>query len=253
MIGAPVTTVRTPALLVEYFKHRAIEARVDIEHVEPAELDVFMQTTKAGSAIDGLLVTMPHKQAMLQHVDVMEPDAQRSGSINAVKRLSDGQWCGAQFDGRGLVNALRNSGVSQQQGDIWLKGLGGAGFAIAQALIDQGCNSLHLQDHDADRQAHVLRRLGHQQDPAHGDDSRSQRSAEILINATPLGMAEGDASPFTREQVARARLIVDIVADPPRTTLAKWAQQAGVPLISGRDMVNGQVPLIGLWLLQTKL
>ena len=85
---------------------------------------------------------------------------------------------------------------------------------------------------------------------------------DVLINATPLGMRDGDPSPFDADQVHRAACVADIVADPPRTRLADHARRAGVTLITYgptfphvtlRDMVASQIEPIGAWLLDPGL
>ena len=68
MIGAPVTFVRTPDLLKEYFKNWGIEVEIETKHVESSDLENFMNSMEKNSAIDGLLVTMPHKKTVLKHL-----------------------------------------------------------------------------------------------------------------------------------------------------------------------------------------
>ena len=96
MIGAPVTSVRTPPLLEAFLAGESAPARVDVQHLEPGDLAVFMDSVRADRGIDGLMVTMPHKRAILDHLDGVSGVAAASGSVNAVKRAEDG-LLGAQF------------------------------------------------------------------------------------------------------------------------------------------------------------
>ncbi len=247
MIGAPVTTVRTPPLLHDWFADQGVDARIGTRHVAAEDLVSFMETVRADPGIDGLLVTMPHKRAILSHLDGLSGAAERTASVNAVKRAG-GALIGAQFDGHALVAAVETSHLMIADARIVLAGLGGAGLAIAEALVDRGCRLLKVCDADRDWEAAVVGKL-----QARGTIVEAIRVEEVgpvdlLINATPLGMDPEDASPFPEDLVRMARCVADIVADPPETRLAALAKRRGIPLITGRAMVEAQVPLIGAWL-----
>lgn len=250
MIGAPVTAVRTPPLLEAFLAGLGIANTVEARHLDAAGLDAFMAAVRVDHSIDGLMVTMPHKKAIIPHLAAISAVAARAGSVNAVKRLETGDLVGAQFDGIALVNALLAKGAPLGHARILLAGVGGAGLAIAQALVAYGCAGLVIAERDEALRARTvgdLARLGRcpvtiwNGDPGAGFD--------VLINATPLGMRDGDPSPFEPALVADTPWIADIVADPPRTRLAALAVESGSVLVSGRDMVIGQVEPIGRWLL----
>lgn len=248
MIGAPVTTVRTPPLLEAYFAERGVTATVEPRHLEPDALAAFMAAFRADPGIDGLMVTMPHKRAILPHLDALSSVARRAGGANAVKRLASGALAGAQFDGAALVGALRAAGAPLAEASVLLAGVGGAGLAIAQAIAAHGCRRLAIAETNPAQLAAALADLrDHGADPATADEAAGERF-EILINATPLGMRAEDPSPFSEDRIADADWIADIVADPPRTRLAALARGHGRPLVTGRDMVRAQIAPIGRWL-----
>lgn len=249
MIGAPVTTVRTPALLTEYLQGLGVAVEIETRHVDPADLDAFMASATADTSIDGLLVTMPHKRTIIPHLEAISQVANRAGSVNAAKRGPGGRFVGAQYDGIALVNALLVRDVPVATARILLAGIGGAGLPIAQAILMQGCKRLAISDASAEVVAKAvasLRDLG----PVAAYDGGDH---DILVNATPLGMRDGDPSPFDEAQIAKAICVADIVADPPKTRLAAMARAANVPVVTGRDMVGSQVKPIGDWLLATGL
>lgn len=248
MIGAPVTTVRTPPLLRDWFADQGIAARIDTRHVEADALASFMETVRADPGIDGLLVTMPHKRAILPFLDRLCDAAEQTGSVNAVRRTVPDGLIGAQFDGRALVAALETGSPALKDMRVILAGLGGAGLAIAEALIENGCRRLQVCDTDPDRETSVVNSL-----KARGADVAAvwigeAGPADLLVNATPLGMVPDDASPFPEALVRTARCVADIVSDPPKTRLAALATCNGVRLVTGRAMVQAQIPLIGAWL-----
>lgn len=250
MIGAPLTSVRTPRMLEERMAAAGMRARVELHHVEPDGLAVFMRRIIGESTVDGLMVTMPHKRSMLPYLADVSSTAALIGSVNAVKRLNDGGLAGAQFDGVALVRALETAGQDVRDARVLLAGLGGAGTAIARALLARGCRSLAVHDEAMDGTL-IKTVLGHLSAglpdvPATAWDGGD--GFDILVNATPLGMTDHDPSPFTAGQVAAARCIADIVADPPATRLAALAEEADVPLVTGRAMVAAQIEPIFNWL-----
>lgn len=250
MIGAPVTNVRTPPLLKSFLAKLGTDAKVETRHIEPADLDTFMQSIGPDTTVDGLLVTMPHKKAIISFLETISDTARFVGSVNAVKRLTSGKLVGAQFDGVALVDALLAKGVPVGSARVLLAGVGGAGLAIAQAITAHGCQSLVIADTNSellDAAIESLRNECHCPVSAMRDPGRD--AYDLLINATPLGMRDDDSSPFDEGSVADASWVADIVADPAQTRLAAMARTAQATLITGRDMVEGQVKPIGRWLL----
>lgn len=253
MIGAPVTTVRTPPLLEAYLAGKGIDATVETRHVEPDALRPFIRDVYADVRIDGLMVTMPHKKPLLPLLFAVSDVADKAGGVNAVKRNAEGLLVGAHFDGTGLTRALQTAGADLSASNILLCGLGGAGLAIAQALAAQGCKRLAVFDADTALRDRIAADLTNGPSPIEAIASPETGPYDILINATPLGMASGDPSPFPQALVEKARFVADIVADPPKTRLAALATEAGTTLITGRDMVHGQVGPIGDWLISDEL
>ena len=250
MIGAPVTSVRTPPLLEAWFASRGVEAEVETRHLDPVDLGPFMKTFRANPDLDGLLVTMPHKKTILAHLDHLTEEAAAAGSVNTVKRTATGNLIGSQFDGAGLVNALLAKRIPVTACRILLAGVGGAGMAIARAIAAHGCEHLAIIEKKHELLGRVLKTLrGNDGCPVSPAD-KSENQFDLLINATPLGMRPADACPFEDDLVRNAKFVADIVADPPETRLAAMAAASGKTLISGRDMVNGQIAPIGAWLLQ---
>lgn len=250
MIGAPVTTVRTPPLLAAFLAAQGAPADVEVQHLEPGDLPAFMAGATADPSLDGLMVTMPHKRSIIPHLAAISAVAARAGSVNAVKRLPGGELVGAQFDGVALIDALLGAGAPVGSSCILLAGAGGAGLAIAQAVVRHGSAGLAVAERDAQLLARTVAGLaGDPRCPVSIFEAGGPARFDVLVNATPLGMKAGDRSPFEASLVSRAGWVADIVADPPRTRLAALAYEAGAALITGRDMVRAQIGPIGRWLL----
>ena len=251
MIGAPVTYVRTPDLLEDHFKNRGIEVKINAKHLEPSDLENFMSFMKDNLAIDGLLVTMPHKKTVLKYLTKLSKTSLLLGSVNTIKRINSGGLAGTQFDGIALVNALSKFGVSLKEISILLAGAGGAGTAIALALSEH-CKMLTITEKDSEHALSCISMLAKHSNGNFkylvGADIKKTHY-DLLINATPVGMREEDPSPFDDDLISRADWVADIVYDPPVTKLGLTAKNLGKSLISGRDMVRGQIEPIADWLL----
>ena len=236
-------------MLDELLSRRRIPAQISIRRIPADDLDGFMRHVAAEHSVNGLIVTTPHKRTVVSHLNWVIGTARVTGSANTVKRLRTGALVGAQFDGDGVVNALTTATPGFEESRILLAGLGGAGLAIAHALQERQCKRLCIADSDHGRIALALETLRSDGgfevsecwNPAPGD-------AQVLINATPLGMQAGDPSPFEADVVSQAEVVADIVSDPHRTRLAGLARHAGVKLVSGRDVVRGQLEPIADWL-----
>lgn len=253
MIGAPVTSVRTPPLLEAFLAGRSVPAEITVRHLELEDLPAFMDEVAADRSIDGLLVTMPHKKVVMPHLMTSSPRARQAKSVNAVKRDAAGVLVGAQFDGIGLVNALLARKVDLGKTRVLLAGVGGAGLAIVHALAAHGCARLDLVDPDRAALDQALEALPGRYAVPVSDAVGGPGSYDLLINATPLGMKADDPSPFAAALVASAGAVADIVVDPNQTQLAALARGAGCVLITGRQMVEGQIAPIGRWLLADDL
>ncbi len=249
MIGAPVTTVRTPPLLETRLAELGVPAEVATRHLEPSELPSFMSELRRDPTIGGLLVTMPHKRAILPMLDGLTEEAAAAGSVNAVRRLPDGRLIGAQFDGIALGRALARRGFDVAGSSVLLAGLGGAGLAIARELLASGCRRLAVVEPDPARRREALAGLARDFGaPVRPFDPGKDADFDLLVNATPLGMRPEDPSPFPDRLVAGAGTVADIVADPPATRLAALTRALGTPLVTGREMVCAQIDPIADWL-----
>lgn len=247
-----MTSVRTPPLLEARLAELGVRATVETRHVEPDALPGFVAAMRGDETLVGLLITMPHKAAILPFLNVLDPLAACIGSVNAVKRMANGGLVGAQFDGLALVRALKARGVAVKGRSIALLGTGGAGAAIAHAFAAEWPAKLDLFDLDQERAKRVAGMVHDHLGPSVVQLGKDFSEVyDIFVNATPLGMADGDPSPVPAELVTSETVVADIVADPRETALSAIADGAGATLITGRDMVVAQIGPIADWLLST--
>ena len=244
MIGDPIDKVRTPDILTRLYATDGFDMDVHARGVATGETDQVCFDMRNDLDLVGLLITMPHKNAFAGIVDDLTSTARTLGSINCARREASGRWLGAQFDGTGLTGALDNAGVSLQSARVLLMGAGGAGLAIADALSRQQIDRLDIFELDGERRRSARRILRNRSAVSVVDCPTGKASYDVVINATPLGMDASDPSPIDVETLRDGCVVADIVADPAETTLVRDATAAGIRVITGRDMVEAQAPLI---------
>jgi len=198
----------------------------------------------------GLVLTMPHKQAMCAYVDELRENGLRVGAINAARRMPDGRWVGDMFDGLGYVGALQRNGIDPAGKRVHMIGAGGVARAIAMALAQAGIATLTLRDAAAERAADLASAVNAafpsvDTRAVQGDAER----CDILLNATPLGMREGDPLPCDPAAVPSAAVVSDVITKPAITPFLAAARAHGCKVTSGKDMFEAQIRLVTAFLL----
>ncbi len=153
-----------------------------------------------------------------------------------MRRDADGRWFGDHCDGDGFVAGLRQAGCEPRGKRVLLVGAGGAGSAIAHALVDAGVAKLALHEADIARREDLARKLR-----AYGPVEPQVGSAdptgyELVINATPLGMKPGDALPIAVDKLAPSTFVGDVVTVPEVPPLIEVARAKGCGTMTGKGM-----------------
>jgi len=245
IIGDPIAQVRSPAVFTEKFRALGKNAVMIPLHVRREDFDTCMRGLKSLANLDGLLVTIPYKNAVIDHVDQVLPSARRIGAMNALRRELDGRWSGDMFDGTGFLSGLRASGLDPKGISVMLIGAGGAGSAIADALAEAGARTItifDLQRDKAEALAHTVARF-HPKCAAR-TGSATINGIDLLINASPAGMAAGDGLPVPLAPFGKELFVADIIPRTEPTPLLALAQESGCRTMAGPAMVTGQADAI---------
>ena len=243
IIGDPVSSVRTPTLFNAMFVKNNVNAVLVPLLVPKSQLKTAWEGIKSIGNLDGIVVTMPHKVEMCGLVDELGESARIVGAVNTIRRNPDGRWEGDIFDGIGCVHGIKtqNEGCEVAGRSAFLLGLGGAGAAIAAALAQSGIRRLVVSDLDEARVRYIVDRI-HTAYPETRIEIGTLKEGpyDIAINATPLGMREGDALPFDPGMLPETTLIVDVVPNPEFTPFLNLAKESGHAIRTGRHMHWGQ-------------
>lgn len=245
IIADPVYHLRTPQVFNDQFEREGTDSIMVAAHVAPENLGAFVIGLRAMRNLAGLIVTIPHKQAMTGFCDQLAPTARRVGSVNAV-RISDGAFIGENFDGTGFVNGLSRAGYALARKRVLLLGSGGAAAAIAFALADAGVASLAIWNRTLDRAdglAACVRADGFA--AAHATAERNAASVDLIVNATSLGLQPGDPLPLPASGLGPQHMVAEVVMSPETTKLLETARGVGAQIHLGRHMLEAQLDAMG--------
>jgi shikimate dehydrogenase len=189
---------------------------------------------------DGLNVTHPCKQLVVEHLDELSPEAALLGAVNTVV-LQDGRAVGHNTDGIGFARSLARGLPDASLERVVLLGAGGAGAAVAHALLSMGASELTIVDLDVDRAASLAAAAqgwfgGTVAAATQSELAATLRDADGLVHATPTGMAGHSGLPLPIELLRSELWIADIVYRPLQTALARAAAEAGCRVLTGGGM-----------------
>ena len=242
-IGFPTHAFKAPMIYNPYFEQQGINALVVPMGCQAEDYPVFLRAIFKLSNIRGALITMPHKVSTLSLVDEVLPAAAIAGACNAVRLGPRGQLQGDMFDGEGFVRGVLRKGFKLQGARVLVVGAGGVGSAIAASLAAAGVAAISLFDmNPAAAEALAGRLRAH--DPALQVHTGSNDPAghDLVVNATPMGMNEGDPLPMDVSRIAPGTFVGEVVMRTEMTAFLNAAQLRGCPVQVGSDMLFEQIP-----------
>ncbi|MDQ7904823.1 shikimate dehydrogenase [Phytohabitans sp. ZYX-F-186] len=190
----------------------------------------------------GLNITHPCKQVAVGHLDRLSPDAAAIGAVNTVV-WSDGTAVGYNTDWSGFTRSFERGLPGASVERVVLLGAGGAGSAVAHAVLWLGADRLTVVDADAGRAARLVEllagRFGVDRVGGGGPDllEESLRAADGLVNATPVGMVGHPGIPLPLELLHPELWVADVVYRPLETELLAHARRLGCRTLGGGGMV----------------
>lgn len=241
IIGDPIAQVKSPQVLNPRFAAAGLNAVLVPVHVKPELFDETVRGLMRIGNLDGIIATVPYKARIMPFISNVLPMAAKVGAANALRREPDASWSGDMFDGRGLVRGLRDARIPLEARRIMLVGAGGAGSAIAVALADAGVAAMTIFDVEAGKAQALADRV------AVAFPACSVRAGpvaipghDMLINATPIGMAPGDGLPMGLDGLTSDVLVIDVIHKPGATPFIDQARALGCQAFDGHLMLNGQ-------------
>ena len=242
-IGFPTHAFKAPMIYNPWFEKAGVNAVVVPMGCQAPDYPAFLRAVFKLSNIRGALITMPHKVPTTTLVDELLPNAAIAGACNAVRLGPAGQLQGAMFDGEGFVRGVLRKGLVLQGASALVVGSGGVGSAIAASLAAAGVARLALFDVQAAAAQGLAERLvRHYSALQVLVGSPDPHGFDLVVNASPLGMNEGDAMPMEVSRIAPGTFVGEVVMKTEMTTFLRAAQARGCPVQVGSDMLFEQIP-----------
>ena len=225
VIGNPIAHSLSPVLHQEIYRQLGLKASYEKIHVIPNTLHSFMNANE----LDGFNVTIPHKQAIIPYLDMLDESAQTIGAVNCVHGGK-----GYNTDWIGFLNAMELNGVDLKGKKCTIIGAGGAARAVAFGLVHAGVKSISIKNRTqvkADELLDWINSIFPNNDPSENSD--------VIINCIPLGMwPDTESKPDVEIQVGQ--VLADTIYNPLETAWLKAGKTKNAKIIGGLDMFIAQ-------------
>jgi shikimate dehydrogenase len=242
-IGYPTFAFKAPLIYNPWFEKNDIDAVVVPMGVKAEDYRETLPRLFGLTNIRGALVTMPHKVVTCELVDELSPVATVAGAANAILRREDGTLLGDQFDGAGFVRGVERKGFPLAGKRVLVVGNGGVGSPIAASLAGAGVGEIGLFDPNSSASEALAGRLADQYpDITVTVGSKDPDGYDLVVNATPLGMNDGDPLPCDVDRIAPTTFVGEVVMKQTITPFLAAAQAKGCPIQVGSDMLFEMIP-----------
>ena len=242
-IGFPTHAFKAPMIYNPWFEKAGVNAIVVPMGCQAQDYPEFLRAVFKLANIRGALITMPHKVTTVGLLDEVFPTAAIAGSCNAIRRAPDGRLQGDMFDGEGFVRGVRRKGCVLEGSRVLVVGCGGVGSAIAASLAAAGVGAIRLFDAHGESAKGLGDRLSkHYPLLEVVTGNNDPAGFDIVVNATPMGMNEGDPMPMDVSRIAPTAFVGEVVMKTEMTAFLTAVQAQGCRFQVGSDMLYEQIP-----------
>jgi shikimate dehydrogenase len=242
-IGYPTHSFKSPLIYNPYFEKEGINAVVVPMGCQAEHFPAFLKSVFQLSNIRGALITMPHKVTTLGLLDQVSPTVKVAGACNAVKLDAQGRLVGDMFDGAGFVRGVQRKGFELKGKRALVVGTGGVGSAIAASLAAEKISAISLFDIDTAACEALAQRLVNEYPQIRvNTGSNDPDGHDLVVNATPMGMNEGDPLPVDVSRLAPETFVGEVVMRTEMTAFLQAAHKKGCRIQLGSDMLFEQIP-----------
>ena len=237
----PASHTRSPAMHNAAFAALGLDALFVAFDVPPAQLGAALAGVRA-LGLRQLAISLPHKRAVMDHLDEIDATAERIGAVNTVT-LRAGRLLGSNTDWLGLVRALERETELAGRRAVVL-GAGGTARAAVFGLRERGARVTVLNRTVARAEA-IAKELGGER--AGSLDALGDMEWDVLVNTTSVGL-QSDRSPVVASALRRGSVVFDAVYEPAETRLLREARASGARVVPGKWMLVEQaIEQIRLW------
>jgi 3-dehydroquinate dehydratase / shikimate dehydrogenase len=226
--GNPIGSSLSPLMMNTAFRRETVNAVYLALQTNKVE-DLFKLVREI--PIQGVSITMPLKQDVIALLERVDPLSAKIGAVNTIFRAQDGKFYGFNTDVAGIIAPLERR-MPLAGAKVLVLGAGGAGRAAVFGLRDKGAE-VWILNRTPETATKLARQAG-----AHTIKREAVAKAgfDIVINATPIGMAGNKSAPLLHPEDLTCKLVFDLVYNPLETPLLRAARQKGISVITGVEM-----------------
>ena len=228
------------------FASLSLDATYEKFDVEPGDVARFV-AGKRREGYAGLNVTVPHKREVVSALDRLDESVERYGACNTVKFEADGSATGYNTDVAGFLSSLAAHGFSVAGKRVFVVGCGGAGSALATACAYENAASVALANRTPETAFALAERLRAIPGgtivaalPGRASWADAANEADLVVNATPAGLREGDESALPAEAFRPGQFVLDIVPTKRFPPTAALAEKMGAEAVDGLEFLVAQ-------------
>ena len=238
VIGDPIAHSKSPLIHNFWLRQMKLVGEYRAVRVKRDDLPEYLALRRGDPDWRGCNVTMPHKEAVREHLDAVDPPAHRIGAVNTIVRQPDGFLIGTNTDWQGINFALSDTPVEGKK--VVLVGAGGAARAAMEELKLAKPAHITVLNRGEDRARELLRHF-----EVAGDTGpiRGAPSADLLINSTALGMVGQPPLAIELSGLSPGATVFDMVYDPLETALLQAARKRGFRTVDGLTMLVWQASM----------
>lgn len=247
VLGSPIGHSKSPLIhnyWLKTLKKKGLYVPLD---VRPDDFPSFLNMAPRLGFV-GFNVTIPHKGMAVEICAELSGAAQRAGSVNTIAFDAEGRALGDSTDGDGFLrNLAQRVGWEPQGKRVAMFGAGGAARAVVAALIDSGAEQVRLTNRSADRAESLKSIFGNRVELAEWGGATGPTGiaafvdgADLLVNATSLGMSGGPEWTWRLPPLAAAAVATDLIYAPLKTPFLATAEAQGAQIVDGLGMLLHQ-------------
>ena len=226
--GDPVGKSLSPVMMNTAFRRETVNA-VYLA-LQTASVEDLVELIRQ-IPIQGVSITMPHKQAILPHLEHMDPLSKKIGAVNTILRAQDGKLYGFNTDVSGIVVPLEKR-LPLKGAKVLVLGAGGSARAAVFGLRDKGAD-VFLLNRTPETAAKLAKQSGAK---AIKREAVPKTSFDVILNATPVGMSGQNGASILAAEDLKTKFVFDLVYNPIDTPLIRLARQQNIPVITGVEM-----------------
>ena len=235
IIGNPIKHSLSPVLHKYWFKKYDIDADYSVIEVADGELSEIIKKIKQGK-FSGINVTLPFKQKIINHVDKVVNDAELTGSVNTVLLDNDKTVIGENTDVYGLKAAYLKEIDNSSNKKVLVIGAGGVSPSVILSIQKTGIRNISITNRTNEKCIFLKKKFKFLNIISWQDLKSEIKNFDIIINATSLGLKNGDDFNFNFSTTKNEVIYIDTIYNPLETKTFKYLKEEGRRVFNGLDM-----------------